>query len=72
MFEETPHGDHSYEAVKEDTEAWYPAVRSGGLFAGHDHRWPSVRQAVEEFAGARGLTGGCSPAESDIWWILKS
>jgi hypothetical protein len=27
---------HDYESVLEDLAAWYPKVRSGGLFGGHD------------------------------------
>ncbi|NMC63232.1 MAG: class I SAM-dependent methyltransferase [SAR324 cluster bacterium] len=64
-------GDHSYEAVREDLKAWYPKVRPGGLFSGHDYRWDSVMRAVDEFAEAHALCGKCSPKESDIWWIIK-
>lgn len=28
--------NHSYEASQADIAAWYPKVRSGGLFSGHD------------------------------------
>ena len=30
-------GEHSYESVKEDIEAWTPKVRKGGIVAGHDY-----------------------------------
>jgi hypothetical protein len=42
---------HEYEAVKEDLELWYPKVKSGGYFCGHDYSagWPGVVQAVNEF-----------------------
>jgi len=29
--------DHTYESVKNDLNAWYPKVKSGGIFAGHDY-----------------------------------
>ena len=29
-------GNHSYEASSADIAAWYPKVKSGGLFSGHD------------------------------------
>jgi hypothetical protein len=29
--------DHSYDHVKADFESWYPKVRKGGLFMGHDY-----------------------------------
>jgi hypothetical protein len=30
-------GNHTYESVKEDMELWYPKLKKGGLFAGHDY-----------------------------------
>jgi predicted O-methyltransferase YrrM len=45
-------GDHRYECVKADIEAWVPKVRSGGIIAGHDYGWcTDVRRAVHEFFG---------------------
>jgi len=29
--------NHSYEHVKRDIEIWYPKVKKGGVFAGHDY-----------------------------------
>jgi hypothetical protein len=29
--------NHKYDAVKKDLELWYPKVRKGGVFAGHDY-----------------------------------
>jgi len=29
--------NHAYEHVKKDIEIWYPKVRKGGVFAGHDY-----------------------------------
>jgi hypothetical protein len=44
-------GDHSFEGVKKDLEAWYPKVKPGGVIAGHDFINPAygVSQAVGEF-----------------------
>ena len=44
--------DHSYEAVKNDLEAWTPKVRKGGIVSGHDYfKDPrlGVIEAVDEF-----------------------
>lgn len=63
--------DHSYEAVKKDMEAWYPKIRRGGLFSGHDYRWEGVARAVHEFSEERGNPGYFTPPASDIWWFIK-
>jgi predicted O-methyltransferase YrrM len=49
-------GDHSYEAVKRDLEAYYRVVKPGGFIAGDDYGaangWfgDGVTRAVDEFA----------------------
>lgn len=30
-------GNHAYDYVKQDMELWWPKLRKGGLFAGHDY-----------------------------------
>lgn len=42
-------GDHSYEAVKADIEAWLPKARK--IICGHDYQWHSVQEAVTEKFG---------------------
>lgn len=45
-------GDHFYEAVLNDIEAWLPLVRKGGLLTGHDYGKKSgVKKAVDERFG---------------------
>jgi cephalosporin hydroxylase len=49
-------GDHSYEAVKADIQAWGPLVEEGGILCGHDWdehgaSWPGVHKAVVELLG---------------------
>lgn len=42
--------NHTYEAVTSDITAWWPKMKPGGIFAGHDYNEisPEVRQAVDE------------------------
>jgi cephalosporin hydroxylase len=43
-------GDHSYQGMCADVEAWRSRVRAGGIFAGHDYGpwFPGVAQAIDE------------------------
>lgn len=63
---------HSYEAVKEDLQAWYSKVRPGGLVSGHDFRWPGVQQALEEFLSEQREKAFYSPSVSDVWFFFKT
>lgn len=59
--------EHSYEAVKADIEAWWPHLKVGGVFCGHDYGvkgFPGVKQAVDERFQNVGQVG-------NIWWIKK-
>lgn len=50
---------HDYESVKEDLNSWYPKVKPGCFFSGHDYcsvTWPGVVKAVNEFAANNGFT----------------
>lgn len=73
--------DHSYRKVKLDIKAWWPKVKVGGIFSGHDccpdpnsewykPEWFGVDEALEEFFGSDfNLTG------EYFWksfWIRKS
>lgn len=69
-------GDHTYEAVSEDIDLWWPKVRTGCLLVGHDYNHPrnatgkfGVNRAVNEFVESEGLelnvVGTC-------WWVRKT
>ena len=72
--------NHSYHAVRDDLTLWYPKLRPGGLFAGHDYldgsRPPwgefGVRSAVNEFAAGLGVRV-LATAEADwrSWYFHK-
>lgn len=59
-------GDHRKEAVERDLKLYYPKVRSGGLFCGHDFdkRAPGVMQAVNGFLKGKQIFSG---GKWDFW-----
>ncbi len=66
--------DHSYEGCKSDLEAWYPKVRPGGIFSGHDFEnteFPGfgVTQAVTEFITSHNLH--LELGENFTWFVSK-
>lgn len=75
-------GAHDYESVKADLAAWWPALSAHGILAGHD--WTDqphhagVKQAVTEFAKAKGLTiylttvEGYQPETCPSWYVYKA
>lgn len=76
--------DHSYNAVKKDLEAWYPKLKKGGVFSGHDYgmdgywdKWGikgefGVTKAVTEFAEKNKLTiFNTREFVCKTWWCIK-
>ncbi len=49
--------NHGYKWIKEDIEAWFPKVKKGGLFCGHDYSYGifDVKRAVDEFVIERNI-----------------
>jgi predicted O-methyltransferase YrrM len=45
---------HDYDSVVKDMAAWYPKIKPGGIWAGHDYPHHEVEQAVHEHADAHG------------------
>jgi hypothetical protein len=73
-------GDHSYEAVKADLDAWLPKMKPGGIISGDDYTWPGVETAVRERFDARSINTvvNGSPVgrrkanyklDSSYWWV---
>jgi len=62
--------DHSYEAVIDDINAWYPKVRERGVLCGHDYHpaWKGVIKATNELADKNDWY---LFQEKDDWWIIK-
>jgi hypothetical protein len=42
-------GDHSAKGFRKDLELWYPKVKKGGVFSGHDYEHPEIRPEVQKF-----------------------
>ena len=60
--------DHKYKFVIEDMIHWYPKLKIGGIFSGHDWRVPNgVVRAVDEFYGGRNNY----EVDHIIWWKVK-
>ena len=61
-------GDHSYEAAKLDIETWWPKMKKGAFFGGHDfhHDWPGVIKAVFEHCEKYKLD---LHVETPDWWV---
>jgi len=62
---------HSYEALRKDIENWFPKIKIGGVFGGHDYRrkeYPGVKRVVNEF-----IEGGQYKLyqEDSDWWIKR-
>jgi len=72
--------DHKYEAVKDDLDAWYPKIKKGGVFCGHDyldsekdqngHTEFGVKKAVDEWAAKHDLRVNTTNKEIfPFWWV---
>lgn len=66
--------NHAGEAVVLDLNAWYPKVKVGGLFGGHDYcegysdgHWCGVKPAVEKWMGDKAFT----VTDCSSWWHRK-
>jgi hypothetical protein len=61
-------GDHRYEHIVKDINAWFPKVKPGGVFGGHDFDSPEVQQAVNEWLKDNPYTLGKGYND---WWVVK-
>jgi predicted O-methyltransferase YrrM len=71
-------GDHTYEGCKKDVELWWPKLRVGGLFSGHDYKNrprnnKEAKRAVDEYFDKLGITVNKTMGERcpSFWWIKE-
>jgi predicted O-methyltransferase YrrM len=57
-------GDHTYPSVLADCQAWWPKIRPGGLFAGHDYDLPDVWKGVRDAGLSVKVMG-------NAWYLYK-
>lgn len=62
---------HAYRDVKADINAWWPTILSGGILAGHDWNFNSVKRAVKEFAKEIDATINLTLDPTPSWYIYK-
>ena len=63
-------GNHAYEQVLLDINAWLPKVRGGGILCGHDYgarRCPGVKPAVDEWIAEVGWE--LHRERGNVWWV---
>ena len=72
--------NHNYNSVSKSLEEWYPKVKKGGIFAGHDYLDGvvdgtefGVKSAVDQFAGKRGINIFTTNKDGDYpsWYLQK-
>lgn len=64
-------GQHSYEQVLRDCENYFPKIKKGGLFSGHDFTViDGVNQAVKEFAATKDVETILT-TQNDVWYWFK-
>jgi hypothetical protein len=64
-------GLHEYDQVLKDCRNYWPKIKSGGVFSGHDYKViEGVGRAVDEFAAEVGATVNYLP-DNDAWYWIK-
>lgn len=59
----------TYEQIKNDLKVWYPKVKKGGLYMGHDWHCDAVRKAVFKFREENNITSFLSTFDDTFIWV---
>lgn len=62
-------GDHSFEAALKDFQNYYPKIKKGGIFAGHDIQLESIRNALTYFLKEK--SNSVNSVSNSAWYIIK-
>lgn len=71
--------NHMSPMIDRDLEAWWPKVKNGGIFGGHDYHTVvedeyrcDVKEAVDAFFKDKGYTIHVTTADKDpSWYVIK-
>lgn len=47
--------DHTKEGIEADIICWFPKVKKGGVFAGHDWDYPVIKKALNNYFGEENI-----------------
>ncbi|NIR56442.1 MAG: hypothetical protein GWM98_20685 [Nitrospinaceae bacterium] len=69
--------NHSYEASSQDIRLWWPKMKKGGIFSGHDYTNGGpynfgVKRAVDEFISREGENLYVIKHKAPSWYLVKS
>jgi len=62
-------GDHSEETSYRDFCNYYPLIKKGGIFAGHDIVLPEVKRSLEKFLGEK--FSKVITVSNNAWYLIK-
>jgi hypothetical protein len=59
----------TYEQAKNDIESWYPIVKKGGLFSGHDWNSTAIQKAILDYRRENNIDNIMSTYDNSFCWI---
>lgn len=60
--------NHQHDPVLLDMDTWFPKVRPGGVFSGHDYWQPQLKSAVDSWMEQHGIKFAVVDSS---WWSVK-